>query len=312
MITLFSGTDPYRIRDGLESAIIHEQATYPDASLTRIDCASPEGVAALSACMNTRSLFDTHSIVVATNILAADAPAQVILKGEKRHDLTLFCVHTSSGKSTAAERKQLATFAKHADVVLSYEPLVGQELLSWIQAFCMQRGCLILTSVSNELIRRSSTDTWALANELEKLCAYTTQGSITIDTVRLLVADATSQDEWELANALAARQKRSAVVALFKKIHAGVPEPLLLGTIASSIRNLIMIRDLTDRGMPSATIAKTTGLHPFVVSKHLPGARSAPLDALQRTLQDIATADRHMKSGVSDPQDRLFSIILQA
>ena len=54
----------------------------------------------------------------------------------------------------------------------------------------------------------------------------------------------------------------------------------------------------------------TTGLHPFVVSKTLRGARTADMGRLIRSHTALAVLDRNTKEGTADATDGLFDVIL--
>ncbi len=71
-----------------------------------------------------------------------------------------------------------------------------------------------------------------------------------------------------------------------------------------------MVKDLAARGTPPASIAKLSGLHPFVVSKTLRGATTTDADALRRTHVALAKLDRSAKEGTAHNADELFSILL--
>jgi DNA polymerase III delta subunit len=84
----------------------------------------------------------------------------------------------------------------------------------------------------------------------------------------------------------------------------------MIGSLASAVRTLVTIRDLAGRGHAAPVIARTAGLHPFVVSKNLRGAMTYGVDALPTALRKIAELDRDAKSGRADAFDSLFSILL--
>ena len=131
-----------------------------------------------------------------------------------------------------------------------------------------------------------------------------------VRSVRLLVPAPYRYDEWELSNAIAARDKRGAVAALFKRVREGAPEPLMVGSLASAVRTLMMVRDLADRGRPATAIAKATGLHPYVVSKTLRGAAAYEPHALREAHRMLAALDRSSKEGAADAVDGLFATLL--
>ncbi len=305
MIEFFSGSDTYRLREAITAC----PAALPAET---VDLASADGHAQLEALLNRQSLFDVQRSIIAYNALTDARLAQLIQRtgAHERDDILLIAVHAfSSEKRTAAERRNseaLSTLSRSATVL---EPLTGAPLQHWVAHRCAVRGTSIVPAASRMLIERIGTDPWALANAIEQLCAYA-ETTITEDAVSMLVGTRPEHEEWAFSNAIAARQKRDAIVALSQRLAQGTPEQLLVGMLASAIRTLLMVGDLAQRGVSAASIAQRTGLHPFVVSKNMRGAQAYPRAQLVSAHAALARVDRAGKTGTADVVDELFSVVL--
>lgn len=302
MITILYGTDAWRLRHASQKI----QAT------VRIDGTSPAASDELERLLKYPNFFGTRTVVVVTDPLSAvDVPG--LLKrthAKELADIDVHMVQRTTAKETADRKKVLAQFIRMATSSTEFSPLKAGALRSWIKEYCAEIGGTIETDAAQELVTRTGGDSWLIANELEKLCAYAQGGAVTLAAVRTLVPQPPQQDDWELSNALAAHDKRGALAALYRRIASGTPEPLLIGTIASALRSLIMVRELIDRGRPTAAIASATGLHPYVVSKTLRGSRLYDPRSLSAAHRRCALLDRAMKDGRTDGIDGLFGIIV--
>jgi DNA polymerase-3 subunit delta len=253
------------------------------------------------------SFLDTHRFIIVREPLVTDIREYLQHPGAADADIVL--VQPLLKKPSAAQTKALTELTRLCATVEHIDPFEGPPLASWMEQFCKDRGRTLDRAAARELVARMGNDSWTLAVEMEKLCAYA-ESTITVDAVRLLVPEASVDDPWGLANALASNDKRGALAALWQRMIEGTAEPLLLGSLASAVRTLVTIRDLAERGNPAAAIAKTGGLHPFVVSKNLRGAMAYTAGALPTALRTIAELDRDAKSGNADALDSLFSILL--
>lgn len=305
MLIVYHGSNSYCLRTAVDALV----AAHKSANLFSVDCTDADASEQLERPLKYATFFDEQKLIIARNG-ACDAVADVVKRYAvgKAKDVTLVVVQDLNAKGY--DKKILASLTKTAERIESFEPLKGAALATWVRDYCRQRATSIESAALAELLQRTNDDLWMLANELEKLCAYAHGSVIDSGAVHVLVPSRYDQDEWELSNALAAVDKRGAVTALWRRLQEGVSEQMLLGSLAAGIRNVSMVKDLQDRHQPVGTIAKLTGLHPFVVSKTVRGAAKADGTSLRRAHLRLAQLDRTAKNGLSDTVDGLFSILL--
>jgi len=309
MLLCYHGNDSYRIRQAVCDLIDSVRAQGTALSITHVDCTDDSAADEIERRLKYPAFFEEKTLIAARNAagpIFADLLERYPLSS--MHDVIIVAIQDTSQKS--ADKKTLNALVKAADTATQFSPLTGGALSDWVHDYCVKRGSSINPATVAVLTGRLSTDTGQLALELDKLCAYARGAEITVDMVRLLTPARVERDEWELSNALASHDKRAAIVALWRRIHEGTPEPLLIGSLASGLRNLLMIQDLTSRKQPSAGIAKLTGLHPFVVSKSLRGAATAHPQRLREAHISLARLERDAKDGFAHMTDGMFSVLL--
>lgn len=307
-ITLLHGSDAWRLRAAAAREANAWEATHGARAL-HLDGTADDTGTELERVLKYPSFFQQRTLVAVTDPLAATDLVALVEDSSGLADTDLLLVQGTAARPTAARKEELRKLARLADRTEAFEPLEGQRLASWVRDYCAERGCDIEPAAVAELTARAGSDSWALSGEMEKLCSFTAP-TVTVSAVRTLVAAPTHQDEWELSNTISAHDRRGAVAALFRRVREGAPEQLLLGTVASAVRSLLMVRDLTDRNRPAAAIAKATGMHPYVVSKTLRGAAAADPKRLRRAHAALATLDRHAKDGRADTIDGLFAVLV--
>ncbi|HEY5564938.1 MAG TPA: hypothetical protein VIL33_05060 [Rhodothermia bacterium] len=304
MILLY-GTDSYRLRQALTASLDEARSRGP-VLVDFIDGSAPDASDALATAGSSQGLFGDRRVLVISDVVLAPDLKDVLRQAGTEMDIIGVQDVT---RLDAAGKRRVNTVTKLATAHTAYDALQPRERLIWIAAFCKERGRHITPTAAAELHRRAGADTWALALELEKLCAYA-ESDIDDAAVRTLVANPTELDEWELSNALSARDKRGALTALWRRLRSGAPEQALVGLVASATRTLLTVQDGLQRGLSASAIATGAGLHPFVVSKALKGAREADGGALREAHLRIACLDRDSKRGRADLLDGLFGAIL--
>ncbi len=310
MLILYFGSDAYRLRRAASALVAEYRATYGSIlNLFMINGDDDNATEQLERPLKYPSFFEEKKFIVVHN--AAGAAMAGILKHyalSELDDIVLVAVqHT---QHEPCDKKVLLALSKAADTVETFEPLTGAPLTAWAHDFCTERNTTIETSALTALLQRTNSDMQTLSNELEKLCAYANNNAITLQAVQTLTPARYEQDEWELSNALAAHDKRSAIAVLWRRLQAGVSEQMLLASCAAGIRNLSMIKDVQQRHPSAGVIATVTGLHPFVISKTMRGAASADSAKLHRAHISLAQLDRSSKDGRADTVDGLFSVLL--
>jgi DNA polymerase III delta subunit len=107
------------------------------------------------------------------------------------------------------------------------------------------------------------------------------------------------QKTWDLCDKAFGKDLAGAVRALRSMEESGDAALMLLGGIASRLRDLIKVRALPDR-MPQAQVAKQAGLRfEWQVRRYQQQARNFTLPQLVEIHERVTDADRALKSGAS-------------
>ena len=184
------------------------------------------------------------------------------------------------------------------------------QLKKWIVGEFKKNQCDIEVNALNLLIEYVKHDMWRLFQEIQKLSNYK-KGVVTKEDVMLLVRPSIENYIFETIDSLASKNKKQAMVLLKNHINAGESPLYMLSMIAYQFRNFLVVKDALDRKVPYYLIAKSSGLHPFVVQKSMQLATRFSMENLQTIYRNIFEVDEAMKTGKIDPEMALEMLVAE-
>ena len=216
-------------------------------------------------------------------------------KNKIKNDQDIIAVLFQEGKLAASVLK------RKVNMFEEFIPLKGVNLLNWIKKSVSENNGSIDGEAVNELSLRVGNDLWQMNGEINKLISYKKNQLITKEDVILLVKSGINLNIFATIDALASRNKKSALRLLHQHLNQGVNENYLFSMFVYQIRNLLKIKDLMEKGTPFPLLASKSGLHPFVVKKTLQQAANFSLIQLQtiyRCLLEIETKTKTGRAGI--------------
>ncbi len=301
MLLFLYGQDRYRSHQKLvELKARYIDASLGDTNLSQLDvarCSVDELTAALLA---LPFLAKTRLVVL----------SRLLSEGSKSVQAAVMDLIDQIPRTTVAvvyepgvpDRRTVLfkTLLKSAKVQ-EFTPLTGPALAEWMNNELDQFGVTIEPAAASRLATLTAGDTWRLATELRKVaCAALGRGlaSIEPELVAELVADGQPTDIFAIGDSLLGGTPTSALVMVQRLISQGESLQYLIALIAGTLRTVLLIRDALDRGQTApGQIARSAGLAPFVVGKHLAVAKRLTVPALTEQLQQLARLDLDSKRG---------------
>src|SRR5581483_6851738 len=150
------------------------------------------------------------------------------------------------------------------------------------------------------LVETVGEDPAALVRALEQLGSAFAGARITRQLVARQFRGLGDQHVWDLCDRAFGRDLPGAVRSLQALLRDRADGLLVLGGIASRLRDLLRVRALPDR-MPPAELARAAGLRfEWQARRYREQARRFTLEELVRLHARVVEADRAMKSGASE------------
>lgn len=198
----------------------------------------------------------------------------------------------------------------HGEVIQSILPK-GAALESWISKRARGIGITISPQAATLLANFIGSQLRLLANELDKLATYVGESkTITADDVRKLSAQVQEARIFDLTDALAQRNRKQALDILHELLVDGEPPLMLISTITSQVRSLLLVKELAQQGMRAAQIASTTGIAPFVAEKALRQVGKFSVSQLENAYRQLLATDAALKRSRMTPEMALDLLVV--
>jgi DNA polymerase-3 subunit delta len=195
--------------------------------------------------------------------------------------------------------------------VVHFAGLDKNNLQPWIVRRAKEAGANIEPSAAALLARLVGPHLRTLNNEIEKLALYVgDQRPIQKADVDLLVPYTEEAERFGMSNAIGQRDARRAYDQLHKELDEGKNPMAILGSIAAQIRALIEVKDMAERGMSPAEIARLKGWRSDYAAKaRLKEAANFSMARLEQILEMLLELDLAIKTGRMDSLLALDTLI---
>lgn len=310
MFYLLFGPDTYSSRKKLESI----KQKYLPEGVGDINFVNIDGDSAsfedMMRQIQTMPFLSTKRLVIIKNLLISgqkdvqEKIAENLIKIPKE-TLVIFWEQGDPDKRSKLYKK--LAIPKHFQV---FHQLSGWQLIDWIKKEIKNRGGKIDNGAAERLATACGPDLWRLSLEIDKLLSYKDKEKIIEEDVNKMVKTQISAKIFDMIDAIAAKNARLASQKLHELLTAGENEIYLLSMIAYQFRNLIIIKDLTNRSLNPSEISQKTALHPFVIRKSLDIIDNFTTEKLQKIYQKLLEADISIKTGQIEPRLALDLLIV--
>lgn len=291
-VHLLWGEDDFLLRDGaLEIVGPEVRAREVDAAewhggeLGDLTTPSLFGEARALIVADCRSLPDHGMRELQAYLAAPDADAALVL-----------CARVPErGKAPAALVKLVEPVGSVREVKVPRKDLPG-----WLLQRARHRGLDLAPDGASQLVDTLGEEPAALEQALAQLASAFPGERLTRDLVARQFRGLGEQHIWDLCDKSFGRDLPGAIRSLRTLLEARGDPLMILGGIASRLRDLLRVRSLPDR-MPPSELARAAGLRfEWQARRYRDQARRFSLEELVELHRAVADADRALKSGASD------------
>lgn len=238
------------------------------------------------------SLWSGHRLIVMRDILG-DGTAKLketilgILEHEPDPQLTL--IFWESGNFD--HRQKLFKQLNQPKLAEEFKMPFPAQLPAFVQGLATELGIKLTTAQVNKLVAGSDNDCWKIYQELTKLSAAPQE------FMDALISPSQQSAAFALQDAISLGDVAESHRILLKNLVAGDDPHLLLGGLAATLRNIVLIATLSAQRKDQRTIATETGIHPFVIKKLYQLSNARPVAYWTELYQSLSTADWKIKTG---------------
>ncbi|MBI1866297.1 MAG: DNA polymerase III subunit delta [Candidatus Staskawiczbacteria bacterium] len=187
--------------------------------------------------------------------------------------------------------------------------LAGMDLKNWFKKESEKYKLKIDPVAEATLLSYAQNDLWQLVNEIKKLANFKPDKLIKKEDIILQVKPKTENDIFKTIDAISQKDKKQALSFLHKHLDDGDNPLYLLSMITYQFRNLLIIKEMIDSGLPYAVIQRKSGLAPFVASKTYYLCSKFAFLELKKIYQKIFQADLSIKTGKVDAETALDLLV---
>src|SRR4051812_24930889 len=192
------------------------------------------------------------------------------------------------GRAKVAAKLAAAVKKAGGDVVAE-AALKPRELPRWVVGEGERLGLTLEGAAAKALVAQVGERQQRLLRELEKLALEHGEGArIGVEEVEGAAAVSAERQVWALVDALVARDRPHATRAFLELRAQGETLPRLVPLVARRVRDLLNIAARLDGGEAPAHGKSSLEMSPWAADQRIKEARATDVDALQRTLEELA------------------------
>lgn len=253
-------------------------------------------------------MFKEKKLMVLKNAVANTAFKELFFKNAKRFIESSDIVVFYEDKEPPA-KDVLAKLLIKEGRSQEFSLLSGAKLKLWVNKEFAKFGVQADSRAIDKLLEFLGNDLWQVSNEIKKIAAFKKNSStpLQVTEVAALVKPKIETDIFKTIDAIAQKNKEQALILLHKHLEKGDAPLYLLSMINFQFRNILIVRDLMEKGSPFNQLK----LHPFVVRKSQQQAQKFTLEELKRIYCKIFKADFNIKTGKIEAQTALDLLIAE-
>lgn len=302
-VHLIVGDDEFlaeRARRSIQKAVAEETGEQPELKILR--AAEVTGWELIEA--TSPSLFgETRVIVIADTERVGSALIKLIVDAAKdpAPGMTMVINFATSRKNLKNRKKPPELMAKMQKLARVHEvfSLYDNEVKPWATREFAAHGIRPTPDVVDALLSGVGSDLRALAAAISQLVADT-GGNVTRQTVQRYYVGVAEVENWDIADAAVAGRAGEAIATCRRALQLGAEPVGIAAALANKVG--VIARLYTARG-DKFSLAKQSGLHPYVAEKTAPIARRWSGDNISKAVIIVSDLDGQVKSLGRDGAD---------
>ena len=293
---LFFGEEEFLIQEALD--LIVKKVVDPgtrDFNFNIVYCRDT-GASGIVNLAQTLPLMSERRLVIAKEIdvfKAADLEELSLYLKEPSPSTCLVMV-SNQGKF---EKKAVLSAVEAHGAVTRFYPLLDREMVPWIGDWAKTRGLSIQRDAAHYLWQTLGNDLQKLGNELQKVEIFIKdRKNIAFDDVKAVVGDFREYTSFDLAAAVAQKNREKAFLVLHRLLQEGEQPLGLLGSVAWNFRRLLQAKVMEQAGAGHDEIMKKLRVIFHQSGQFKEQMKAFSLEELRTVFPVMLSADRALKS----------------
>ncbi len=304
MIILLYGKDRYRINRKV-SNIVEEYKKRNQSGLNLVFLDAENSFKELFDQEKQIGMFEEKRLIVAKDMFAGKNLKADLLKNGKKiietEDVILFYEEREIKKTDPVLSFLLKEEKKDKKRVTCQEfaPFSKAKLVSWIEGEFKKNRVVADRDVVETLALIGGENLFLIKNEIDKLSLY--KKDIKKEDINLLTKIEKDINIFNTIDSIAKKDRERAIFSIYDHLQKGDNPLYLFSMIVFQFRNLILIRELLERGLIYNEIRKKLNFHPYLFQKSYKQAEKFTYDELKNIYSRLFEIDLKSKTGKIDP-----------
>lgn len=318
MIIFLYGEDTYRLKENRATVLSSYRTKHKSGfNLFEIDASEPEALARIADALKSVSLFDEVKLLHVSGLFSDSEIAEKFVSLLKELKIAsepkIVVLVTHMGSATEAKPKEAFVFlANEKNLVRNFASLTGIKLQNWIKQEGKAQNLVFGPGALARFVAIGGKDSWARILNLQKLANYSQGQPVSAATVSQLIgSDAAEPNIFEFIDAWGSGRSVQAFGLLAAELNYGRDPYYLLSMIMYQVRNMLLVKDLSDRNLSAAAISQKSSLHPFVVKKMLSAVQKLSLGDIRSLYSHVLDLEQGTKQGRQDLEDGLYQLVFR-
>jgi DNA polymerase-3 subunit delta len=273
--------------------------------------ADPE---ALAAAISAMSLMPTRRYLLAEGVerwTAKGAAAVVEALPALDSETTVVLVAREEPPKVKAPAQVAKAVEKVGGEVLAFEAPKERDLPRHLVAEAKRRGFSLTPPAASLLVHRMGTSTARLATELDRLALWADGAEVGAEDLEPVIADASEEKMWGLADALVERDLAAASIAAERLREQGESAAYVVSGVASRLRQAHEARRRLEAGEGAGEIERTLGMHPYAAKMLLRRLRETSAADLREAIRAIADLEWDTRGGSDHSEEVALTLALR-
>lgn len=308
MIYLFFGKDTFRAKKTIEKIIERYKKIYKSGLNLKIIDLKEKNLFDLKQEFQSVSMFNEKKLFLlknaSKNSLFREKFSKEIKNLSSSKDIFIFFEEEEKLKG------EFWDLIKKLARVVEFKPFDIKKTKIWAKNQFKKYQTEIEPTALDLLIKIVGNNLWQLDQAIKKLVAFKKQKSIKKEDIEKVFLLEGEVDIFKTIDAVAAGKTKEAIFFLKQHLEKGERANSLISLIKIQFKNILFVKDLTERNIPFYEIKKITQLHPYVLEKCLFLSRRFNLETLKRIYQKIFDIETKIRVGKLDAETGLFLLFL--
>lgn len=197
------------------------------------------------------------------------------------------------------KRSRMYKAVKKYGRIVEFGAQDSNTLMRWVLGSLQKEGKKITRREMELFLAKTGTDMGNISLELEKLLCYTMgREVITAEDIEAVCTTQISNHIFDMMRAVTEKDQKKALDLYYDLLALKEPPMRILFLLARQFHLIMQVKELSKEGYDQSSIAKKTGLQPFVVRNYAAYARKYSTEALRHAVEEAVETETKVKTGL--------------